>query len=283
MLSNANGSSAMPTMQLDEITIAYDEIGVGDDVIVFVHGHPFDRSMWSPQHQAVAKAGWRSIAPDLRGYGETSVVPGKTPLSRFAADIVGLADRLGIDRFVIAGLSMGGQIAMELCRAYPERLRGLVLAATFPQAETEEGKAKRRAMADRFIAEGMAPYATEFLSKMIAPRNIAAMPAVADKVMKMMVSAPPEGAAAAMRGRAERPDYRDTLERFAKPALVVVGDEDGFTTRSDAETMHGFLKESRLVWLEGVGHMPNLEREAEFNALLTEFLSEVVAGKEAAE
>ena len=271
----------MPQMTVDDITIAYDdigasdEIGAGKDAIVFVHGHPFDRSMWTPQHETVRAAGWRGVIADLRGYGETSVVAGKTPLDRFAADIVGLADRLGIDRFVIVGLSMGGQIAMELCRGYPERIRGLVLAATSPQAETEEGKARRAAMAARYLGEGMGGYAHEVLEKMVAPRNIAAMPAVAAKVMAMMENAPPEGAAAAMLGRAERPDYRETLAAFDKPALVVVGDEDGFTTRAEAEMMRDLLKGSRLVWLEGVGHMPNLERETEFNAALNDFLAEV--------
>ena len=271
----------MPQLKIDDIDIAYDDIGAGENVIVFVHGHPFDRSMWAPQHETVRRVGWRALVPDLRGYGETTVVPGKTPLSRFAEDIVGLTDRLGVERFVVAGLSMGGQIAMELCRTYPDRLSGLVLAATFPQAETEEGKIKRRAMAERYLAEGMRPYAEEILSKMVAPRNIAALPAVAAQVMDMMVSAPPEGAAAAMRGRAERPDYRATLEGFGKPALVVVGDEDGFTTRDDAAMMHQLLQGSRLVWLEGVGHMPNLEREDEFNAALSQFLRDVAKGEKA--
>lgn len=267
----------MPQMTVHDITIAYDEIGAGKDAIVFVHGHPFDRSMWTPQHETVHAAGWRGVIADLRGYGETSVVAGKTPLDRFAADIVGLADRLGIERFVVVGLSMGGQIAMELCRTYPERIRGLVLAATSPQAETGEGRVRRAAMAERYLSEGMAGYAHEVLSKMVAPRNISAMPAVAAKVMAMMENAPPEGAAAAMLGRAERPDYRETLAAFDKPALVVVGDEDGFTTRAEAEMMRDLLKGSRLVWLEGVGHMPNLERETEFNAALTEFLAQVAS------
>lgn len=267
----------MPEMTVDDITIAYDEIGAGQDAVVFIHGHPFDRSMWTPQHDTVRAAGWRAVIADLRGYGQTSVVAGKTPLDRFAADIVGLADRLAIDRFVVVGLSMGGQIAMEICRTYPARIRGLVLAATSPQAETEEGKARRAAMAERYRTEGLSGYAHEVLAKMVAPRNIDAMPAVAAKVMEMMENTPPEGAAAAMLGRAERPDYRDTLAAFDKPALVVVGDEDGFTSRAEADMMHGLLKGSRLVWLEGVGHMPNLEREKDFNAALADFLAQVAS------
>ncbi|HEX7388674.1 MAG TPA: alpha/beta hydrolase [Acidiphilium sp.] len=260
---------------LDGVTIAYDDIGEGRDVAVFVHGHPFDRSMWSPQHRLFAATGWRAIIPDLRGYGQSSVVPGRTGLDDFARDIAALADHLGIARFVIAGLSMGGQIAMEACRLYPDRIRGLVLAATFPQAETPLGKAHRNAMADRLLCEGMEPYAREVLPKMIAPRTIETLPSVAGKVLAMMMAAHPTGAAAALRGRAERPDYAKTLANVAVPALVVVGDADAFTTRSDAERMRDLLKNSRLVWMEGVGHMPNLERDAEFNAELTAFFNSI--------
>lgn len=264
----------MATAEIDGITMAYDDQGSGPDVLLLVHGHPFDRSMWRPQLEAFSD-GWRVVAPDLRGYGESSVVPGKTPLAQFATDVVGLLDHLGIDRFVVGGLSMGGQIAMEICRGYAGRVRGLLLAATFPQAETPEGRINRARMADRLLAEGMAPYAEEVLPRMVAPRNIAAMPAVAELVLGMMRAAPPEGAAAALRGRAERPDYAETLAAFDRPALVVVGDEDAFTTRADAERMQALLRGSELLWLEKVGHMPNLEDTPAFNAGLRRLLARV--------
>jgi len=264
----------MATAEINGITMAYDDRGSGPDVLLLVHGHPFDRSMWRPQLEAFGQ-GWRVIVPDLRGYGETTVVPGKTPLSQFAADLVGLLDDLGIDRFVVGGLSMGGQIAMEIARGHADRLRGLVLAATFPQAETPEGKLNRAKMAERLLAEGMGPYAAEVLPKMVAPRNIAAQPAVADHVLGMMRAAHPEGAAVALRGRAERPDYAEALAAFDRPALVVVGDEDAYTTRADADRMHGLLRASELLWLEQVGHMPNLEATDAFNAGLRRLLARV--------
>jgi len=265
----------MATAQINGITVAYDDRGSGSDVLLLVHGHPFDRTMWRGQAEAAAAAGWRVVVPDLRGYGATTVVPGKTPLSQFAADLVGLLDHLGIDRFVVGGLSMGGQIAMEICRAYGDRVRGLLLAATFPQAETADGRVNRARMADRLVAEGLAPYAQEVLPRMVAPRNIAAMPAVAHHVLGMMRATAPEGAAAALRGRAERPDYADTLAAFDRPSLVVVGDEDAFTTRADADRMHGLLRGSELLWLEKVGHMPNLEAGPAFDAALVRLLGRV--------
>jgi 3-oxoadipate enol-lactonase len=267
----------MGTASVNGITIGYDDVGGGGDVLVLVHGHPFDRSMWRPQVEAAAGSGWRVVAPDLRGYGESTVVPGRTPLEQFARDIAALLDHLGVDAAAIGGLSMGGQITMEFCRLFPGRVRGIMLAATFPQAETEEGRRDRAAMAERLLREGMEGYAGEVLPRMVAPRNIAALPAVAEHVRRMMRAAHPAGAAAALRGRADRPDYQDALAGLDVPALIVVGDEDAFTTRADAERMHALLRRSELVWMEGVGHMPNLEREAAFNAALGRLLEVVSA------
>ena len=262
----------MGKAHINGITIAFDDTGSGHGCVVLVHGHPFDRSMWRPQTEALGKAGWRVIVPDLRGYGESPIGASVTTLEQFAGDISALLDALGIEVVVLCGLSLGGQIVMEFCRLYPERVRAIILAATFPQAETSEGKQNRNSTADRLLREGMGPYAEEVLPKMMAPHSIAALPAVAEHVLTMMRSARPTGAAAALRGRAERTCYEETLSNLDVPALIVVGDEDAFTTRADADRMHALLKRSDLVWLEGTGHMPNLERAPEFNVAVERFL-----------
>src|SRR5689334_9237777 len=81
------------------VSLGYDDVGTGD-VLVLLHGHPFDRSMWRPQ---LERPGWRVIAPDLRGYGQSPVVPGVTSFETFARDIKALLDRLEVDRFVLGG------------------------------------------------------------------------------------------------------------------------------------------------------------------------------------
>ncbi|WP_377272339.1 alpha/beta fold hydrolase [Peterkaempfera sp. SMS 1(5)a] len=254
------------------ITIGYDDQGAGEPLLL-VHGHPFDRSMWAPQLAALPALGVRVIAPDLRGYGESSVVPGRTLLEVFARDLAALLDHLGLPQVLLGGLSMGGQIAMEFCRLFPDRVRGLVLADTFPQAETEAGRTGRNAMADRLLAEGMAGYADEVLDRMIAPYNVRALPKVAAQVRAMMAGAPAEGAAAALRGRAERPDYRDLLAKVDVPTLVLVGRDDSYTPVADAEAMHRLVPGSELAVVEGAGHLPNLEQPAEFNRALESFLT----------
>ncbi|MEU2052806.1 alpha/beta fold hydrolase [Streptomyces bungoensis] len=241
--------------------------------LVLVHGHPFDRTMWHPQLTAF-RTDRRVIAPDLRGYGASPVTPGTVPLARHAQDLLDLLDALEVETFVLAGLSMGGQIAMECYARFGARVRGLVLADTFPEAETPEGRRGRLAMAERLLAEGMRGYADEVLERMVAP---CADPEVKAHVHRMMTATSPRGAAAALRGRAERPDYRDLLTRVTVPALVVVGADDTYTPVADAEAMHAALPHSVLRVVEGAAHLPNLERPEEFNGVLAEFLSDVDA------
>jgi len=264
-----------------EITMGYEDEGSGEP-LVLVHGHPFDRSMWRPQVAHLSRAGWRVIAPDLRGYGESTVVPGSTPLATFARDLLALLDHLGIERCVLGGLSMGGQIVMECWRHFPERIRAVLLADTFAAAETAQGRAARYAMAERLLREGMTGYAHEVLAKMVAPHHLASRPEVAAHVMEMMTSTDPEGAAAALRGRAERPDYTAQLSQMPVPALVVVGTEDTYTPVSDARAIHDRMPDARLVLIERAAHLPNLERPDEFNAALEDFLRSLPADTAAA-
>ncbi|MFJ9408510.1 alpha/beta fold hydrolase [Streptomyces sp. NPDC101393] len=271
----------MSTTVVGGITVGYEDRGSGAP-LVLVHGHPFDRTMWAPQIETFGAAGaqedgpgWRVIAPDLRGYGASTVVPGVTPLETFARDIAALLDSLGLaeQRIVLGGLSMGGQIALEFARLFPGRLRGLLLADTFAQGETAEGKAARNATADRLLREGMAGYADEVLDKMVAPANLVRTPETAAHVLRMMRGTPPEGAAAALRGRAERPDYTGLLGRIAVPTLVVVGRDDTYTPVSDAEFLHRRIPHSALAVIEGAAHLPNLERPGAFDTALADFLA----------
>jgi len=266
----------MNTISVAGINVAYDDEGTGDP-LVLIHGHPFDRSMWRPQVEHFRAAGWRIVVADLRGYGQSTVVPGTTSFETFAHDIAGLLDHLGLHRVVLGGLSMGGQIVMEFYRLFPHRVRALLLADTFAAAETEAGKNARRAAADRLLREGMDPYAKEVLATMIAPNTIQALPAVAAHVLTMMRASPPEGAAAALRGRAERPDYLDMLPLVTAPTLVVVGSDDEFTPVADAQLIGDRIPNATLAVIDGAGHMPNLERSTQFNATLGRFLDSLPA------
>jgi 3-oxoadipate enol-lactonase len=203
------------------------------------------------------------------------VVAGSTPLETFTADIAALLDHLALDDIVLSGLSMGGQIVLECYRQFADRIRARVLADTFARVDTEEGRRRRRETADRLLADGMAGYADEALPTMIAPYNVEALPAVAAHVHAMMAAAPAAGAAAALRGRADRRDYTDLLGEISVPTLVVVGRDDELTPIGDAEDMHRRIPRATLAVVDGAGHLPNLEQPAAFNAALRDFLARI--------
>ncbi|MDA2811521.1 alpha/beta fold hydrolase [Nocardiopsis sp. RSe5-2] len=255
---------------------ALDDLGPedGPPVLLF-HGHPFDRSMWRPQAERLAAAGHRALVPDLRGYGAAPATDPTTPFDAFARDGAALLDRLGLDAAVVGGLSMGGQIAMEFHRLFPDRVRGLLLAATSAPPETPEGRDRRDAAADRVLDEGMDAYARELLPGMLAPATAERDPDLARYVLEMMRAAPPRGAVAGLRGRARRADPRPSLARAAVPTLVVVGTEDPFTPVEEAHTIRDLVPGARLEVLPGTAHLPNLEDPEGFGRALDPLLETI--------
>jgi len=258
---------------INGITINYLVAGDGES-IVLIHGHPFDHTMWQPQIDAFSGR-YKVIVPDLRGYGKSGLPEsGVSRFEDYSADILQLLDILKVDSFHVAGLSMGGQLAMEVYRQAPSRVKSLVLADTFAALDTPEAKKARNDGADRMLREGMDGYANESIHKMIKADHVSTMPDVAAHVMWMMLSTNPKGAAMAMRARSERIDYLNVVLPLIKvPVLIVVGRQDEFTPVAKAEEMRAAIPGSKLVVIEDAGHMPNLEQQGEFNEIVMGFLA----------
>jgi 3-oxoadipate enol-lactonase len=229
--------------------------------LLFVHGHPFDRTMWRPQVERFSAA-HPVLAPDLRGYGAAGgATPGWTAL---ATDL--LAALAGVPRAVVVGLSMGGQLALELHRIAPERVAGLLLADTTAAAETD--RAGRLGHADRLERQGMGPYTDEMLHRMVRPGSPAA-----GHVERMMRGTDPLGAAAAQRARADRPAH--ALGAVAVPTAVVVGAQDDVTPVDEARRIADGVPGAELTVVDDAAHLPNLEQPAAFDAALRRLLDRV--------
>ncbi len=254
--------------------LAYDDHGKGLPILL-VHGHPFDRTMWDPQVEALANE-YRLVVPDIRGYGQSTVPEGVTFLDEVALDLAHFLDHLGIERAVVCGLSMGGQVAMEFALLFPSRLLGLVLCDTDARAETVESRAARMAMAERLESEGMAGYVEDGLADFLHARTFEDRPAVVEHMRRMMHGAPHLGAARLQRGRAERRDYIEALGCVGVPTLVVVGESDAFTPVATARQIADAIPGAEIVVIPKAGHMPNLEASAAFNGALSSLMNRVV-------
>src|SRR6185369_17228604 len=151
----------MTSIRIDDIEMAYTDTGAGRPVVLS-HGYPFNRSLWNEQVAALS-AGHRVIVPELRGFGESEGSEGTATMIRMAEDVALLMDHLGIARATIAGLSMGGYVALAFYKQFASRVRALILADTRAQADTVEGKQTRAQQAQKALTEGMAGIADAML------------------------------------------------------------------------------------------------------------------------
>ncbi len=254
--------------------LGYDDAGTGIPVL-FLHGFPHNRSLWSAQLGALA-APARTISMDLRGFGESA--PG-TPctVDAYADDAVTLLDQLGIERAVVVGLSMGGYATLALWRRHPSRVRALVLCDTRAGADSDATRAARREMQALAKAEGCTAVANQLLDGMVGRTTRLKNPELADALHRMMALAPLLGVVGALDAMMARPDSTPTLGTIDVPTLIVVGEEDVLTPVKEARAMHLAIAGSRLEVIAGAGHVSNVERPATFNHVLSEFLISLTA------
>jgi 3-oxoadipate enol-lactonase len=248
------------------MTLAYDERGAGR-AVVLIHGHPFDRTLWRPQLDSLSGSR-RVVAPDLRGFGESPVTPGAVSMGELAEDVWELLAARGIEEAAVVGLSMGGLIAMEMAIARPDKVWALGLVATTAQPVQEGERERRRELADRVEAEGMGAM-LEYMRPQFGPDPD---PLLVEEINAMIARNSPQGAAAALRGRAERPDYRPGLRELAIPGFVCAGTHDVWSTPAVTQEIVDCLREPHLVTLENAGHLPNREARERFDAELSSFL-----------
>ena len=265
----------MSVARVRGIELAYEVSGAGSP-IVLLHGFPFNRTLWREQVVALGER-YQVIAVDLRGHGETTATRAPATMEEMAADVAALLDELNIERAVVGGLSMGGYVALAFAQLFPQRLRALVLADTRPQADTDESRRGREQSAARALGEGMHTIADAMLPKLFAPSTQAERPEVVARVREMILNTDPQGAASALRGMAVRPDQTELLREINCPTLIIVGSLDQITPPADADLMKREIRGSRLEVIEGAGHVSNIERPAEFNRALENFLRELAA------
>jgi len=249
----------------------YEDLGTGTPII-FIHGHPFNHTMWKYQVPRFS-TDHRLIMPDLRGYGRTDVTPGKVMLDEMALDILHLLEALDIHRAVFCGLSMGGQIVLDFYRLFPEKVTALVIVDSDARGETPESRAQRLQKADKIIETGMRQHTDDTIHHYIAAASLKNKP-MYTHLYEMMSTTHPEGAAAAHRGRAERRDHQSILPTIRVPSLIVVGDEDYFTPLPIARIMSDNIPGAQLSVIPEAGHLPNMETPEVFNDVLHAFLQQ---------
>jgi 3-oxoadipate enol-lactonase len=251
-----------------------DEGDHGSPVIIFIHGFPFNKSMWKSQVEAL-KNKYRLIAYDIRGHGNSDAGTEDFTIDLFVSDLIGLMDGLKIDRAILCGLSMGGYIALSAMEKYKERFDALILADTQCIADTAEAKAKRMKTIESIKETGVEKYAEESIKNLFAAESFVTRKKEVADVREMIMKTSEKSLFSTLHALSVRKETCHILTEIKVPVLIIVGKEDKITPPAAAMVLYENIKGSLLRIIEQAGHLSNLENPKEFNLLLKQFVASV--------
>ena len=256
-------------MSVNGVQLAVEQRGSGSGpAVLFIHAFPLDWTIW--EHQLDGLTGFHRIAPDLRGMGRSDAPDLGYSMSTYAEDLVGILDALGEARVVLCGISLGGYIAFEFLRRWRERVRGLILMDTRPEADSAEGRRSREALIGRVREQGAIAAAEAMLPRFFTPQ----VPReIIEQVRTTILGTPVAGIVGALSAMRERPDSTPLLATLTGiPTLVVVGAEDMITPPPIAQVMAGAIPGARLMEIPGAGHLPCIEQPVPTTRAILKFM-----------
>jgi pimeloyl-ACP methyl ester carboxylesterase len=248
------GLPAMPqhVIETNSATIRVLESGAGEPALAFLHYWGGSSRTWQAVIERLAGKA-RCIALDQRGWGKSTATDDRYDLSAMADDVETIAQRLGLNRFVLVGHSMGGKVAQILAGRGPSGLMGLVLVAPAPPTPMPASAAQRAAMLASYGSREGVLQALTVLTAQPLP----------DKLREQVVEDTLAGAPEAKRTWTERGMIEDIsvgLIGVTIPTTVVIGDRDQVEHEAALRKAFArFLPQATFRVLEGVGHLSPLQ------------------------
>ena len=242
------------------------ESGGGGIPVAFLHGVGSDKSVWAPQLAHFGRSR-RAVAFDYPGYGDSDPAPEETTRDDYAKAILAAMDSLDIERAHVCGLSLGGVIAIALHSLAADRCASLILADSFAMHPDGHG-IYERSLAGSTNLRAMAEARVDFLLAAGAPDDVRAE--VVETMSRIDAAAYRIGAEAVWLA-----DQRKRAAAIDVPTLVIVGEEDRATPPELSKQLADLIPGARLESIAGAGHISNLERPAEFDRIVEEFIAAV--------
>lgn len=239
--------------------------------LVLLHGFPVDHRMWDGVIESLA-VGIPVIAPDLPGLGGTAVPDGEPSLDRSADEVAALVEAEGHARVVVAGLSMGGYVALALAERHPQLVAGLALVDTKATADDDAARANRARVASEVESTGSVEPVLGMVGSLLSGDSVRERPGLPAEITGWITEQTPAGVAWSQRAMAVRPDRSSVLASFDGPVVVVVGEDDTLTPLAAAQHMTDVARHAELVTIPGAGHLSAVETPGAVAEALDELL-----------
>ena len=263
----------MPAVRANGVDINYEVTGSGAETLVLVNGVGDDLSGWAMQVGEFAAAGYRVVTFDNRGVGKSSRPPGPYSSRQMAQDIKGLVTAVGVSRFHLVGVSMGGVIAQEYALAFPHDLQSVVLANTYAKADpySYAGFDLWSAVAE---AAGMPMMMRVQAPWVFSPEFYTEQPDQLAQILGDMERSPqPVAAFSAQIAALLSHDCVERLSSLGTPALVLVASGDIIIRPALSRRLYQGLPAATWAEVPG-GHAAFVENPAPWNRAVLDFIGQ---------
>lgn len=261
-------------VQIDDISISYyikKASEQEDKVIIFLHGFPFNKNSWRSQLEAL-EDNITGVAIDIRGHGLSTSGHGFFSIDLFTKDLNKFIEKLGFEKVILCGISMGGYIALRSFELFPNKIEGLILSDTHHRADDNVGKKKRFDSIQAILDHGKRPFAVGFIDSLFAKQTIENNPEAVELIKSSIRRNSIRGILATLLALASRTDSSEALSKISIPTLIIRGEEDKLTAKELMVEMHQSIVNSIYVEIPSAGHLPNLENTLAFNKEMNAFL-----------
>jgi pimeloyl-ACP methyl ester carboxylesterase len=242
--------------------------------IIFVHGFPYDHTMWKAQIEDLSEK-YFCVTYDIRGLGESPVGDGQYTMESFVDDLETIIDQLKLDKPILCGLSMGGYISLRALERMEEKFSAVILCDTRSEADNNEGKLKRVAAIKRINTEGLTPFAKDFITNCFGDNYKQDNKDDFEKRIAKSSAYDPigvKGSLLAMLGRNNTTEY---LNKIKIPALVICGELDVLTPPAVMKPLAEKISGAEFVIVKNSGHMSPIENPKQVNEVIKKFLGKI--------
>lgn len=252
--------------------VRYSDAGRGTQVVLLLHGYLESIEVWE-DFAGMLGRDYRVICVDLPGHGFSDWGGREVIGIDYMADTVAaVLAAVGVERCTAVGHSMGGYVALALAENHPERVEGLVLFHSSPNADTPEKAANRLREIELIEAGKKEMLARVNPGKGFAEANLRRCVEAIEELAEQVMLTEDEAIAAVLRGMAQRPDRNGAMRKLTIPELMIFGRGDNYIPVASAEAMAAAQPQARVAWLDGSGHMGFVEQPAVALEVLTDFL-----------
>jgi pimeloyl-ACP methyl ester carboxylesterase len=242
--------------------------------IIFLHGFPYDHTMWKEQIDELSEK-YFCVTYDIRGLGESPVGDGQHTMEYFVDDLETIINELKLDKPILCGLSMGGYISFRALERMETKFSAVILCDTRSEADNNEGKLKRAAAIKRINAEGLAPFAKDFITNCFGENYKQHNKDEFEKRIAKSSGFDPVGVKGSLLAMLGRNDTTEYLNKIRIPALVICGEFDALTPPSVMKPLAEKINGAEFVIIKNSGHMSPIENPKEVNEAIMKFLEKL--------